>query len=215
VSLVQNLKRNFGNFQIDIPRWEILDQGVTALWGKSGSGKSTILRCLLGLDSCPGLTWTIDGKNLANLSIGDRRIGVVFQGYELFPHMTAAQNILFAARARRRSLDESTKDLMGLADQLSITKVLHQIPSHLSGGEQQRVALARALIGQPRIIFLDEPFSALDEDLRQEARELVRRILSLNKIPAVLISHDQRDIDFLGNKITLLAEGKIVKESSL
>ena len=215
MSQVLQLQKQIGDFSLQIPNWEILDAGVTALWGASGSGKSSILRCLLGLEPCPGLKWTFRGEDIARLSISERRIGVVFQSFDLFPHLTAQQNILFGAEARRRSRSESQSDFENLVDQLSLQKALTRKPSQLSGGEQQRVALARALIGKPRIIFLDEPFSALDENLRQEARALVKTVLGSLQIPAVLISHDQKDIESLAHKMSRLSSGQIVEERLL
>src|SRR4051794_28520253 len=102
MSSVQNMFRKYSDgFEIQIPNWQIADAGVTALWGPSGSGKTTIFRILIGLESCPRLTWTFQGEDLAKLPIPERRLGVVFQSFELFPHMTGEENILFAAKARR------------------------------------------------------------------------------------------------------------------
>src|SRR5690606_35874023 len=100
MSLVEGLIRDYGDFKIEIPRWEIPDLGVTALWGPSGSGKTSVFRLLIGLEPCPTLAWTFAGEDLAKLSPPARRLGVVFQNLELFPHMTAEENVLFAARAR-------------------------------------------------------------------------------------------------------------------
>src|SRR5690348_14214583 len=101
MSLVEGLQKRFDDFEIDIPRWEILDRGITALSGPSGSGKTSVLRMLIGLEPCPGLRWMFKGEDLARMSLADKRLGVVFQSLELFPHMSARENILFAARARK------------------------------------------------------------------------------------------------------------------
>src|SRR5882762_2710258 len=98
MSLVEQLEKKYDDFTIDIPRWEILDKGVTALSGPSGSGKTTVFRILIGLIPCPGMMWNFGDVDLARLPVGERRLGVVFQSLELFPHMTARENIFFAAR---------------------------------------------------------------------------------------------------------------------
>lgn len=188
MSLVRNLRRDFGDFVLEIPNWEILDQGVTALWGPSGSGKTTLFRMLLGLDEPePGFSWQLGDLDLAKMTTPERQLGVVFQTFELFPHMTGEENIRFAAEARRRGRIDTERHLKELIEILGLQKCLARKAQVLSGGEKQRVALARALIGRPRILFLDEPFSALDAALREDARALVSRAILLEKIPAVLI----------------------------
>lgn len=200
MSFVKNLIKKYDDFQIQIENLEIPDDGVTALLGKSGSGKSSILRLLSGLEECQGMEWIFQQTPLHKLSPADRRIGFVFQSYEIFPHMTARENILFAAKARKIPQADANEKLKELTQTLQLTKFLDRKADLLSGGEKQRVALARALIAKPRILFLDEPFSALDEELRQEARQLVKDLLAREKIPALLITHDQRDVDFLASK---------------
>lgn len=209
MSLVKNLRADYGDFRIDIPSWEILDEGVTALWGPSGAGKTSVFRLLLGLDRAePGFTWEFaGGENLAALPTPARRLGVVFQSLELFPHMTARENILFAAEAR--GLGDVSAHFDRLVGTLALSGVLERRASVLSGGERQRVALARALIGKPRLLFLDEPFSALDADLRADARALVRAALAAEKIPAVLITHDRTDLEALATKVTEIHNGRI------
>ena len=213
MSLVENLVKSYDDFKIEIPRWEILDQGVTALQGASGSGKTSVLRILLGLESCQGLKWTLDGKNLAEMSIGERRLGVVFQTLELFPHLSARENILFAAKARNLTQEETKIRMDELTEVLQMSAFLPRKAKLLSGGEKQRVAIARALIAKPRVLFLDEPFSALDESIKNDARKLLKAVLIREKIPAVLVTHDQRDIEILADKVTQIALGKIIKES--
>ena len=208
MSLVKNLRADYGDFRIDIPSWEILDQGVTALWGPSGAGKTSVFRLLLGLDKAePGFSWDRKGENLASLSTPERKLGVVFQSLELFPHMTARQNIMFAAEAR--GLGDVTPHFDQLVERLSLSGFLERKASVLSGGERQRVALARAMIGKPRLLFLDEPFSALDADLRAGARELVRSAIAAEGIPTVLITHDRTDLEVLATKITEIRNGRI------
>jgi ABC-type sulfate/molybdate transport systems ATPase subunit len=210
VSWVRQLKRDYGDFSIEIPEWEILDQGVTALWGPSGAGKTSVFRLLLGLDRAePGFSWKFQETDLAQLSTPDRRLGVVFQSFELFPHLSAEANIRFAAESRRIDRVESEKHLKELTERLSLGHCLGRRAGLLSGGEKQRVALARALMGRPRLLFLDEPFSALDSELRAEARSLVKTAIAEEKIPTLLITHDQEDLDAFGGKVTRIKAGRI------
>lgn len=201
MSVVRNLNRQLGELKIQISHWEIADQGITALKGPSGSGKTQIIRTLLGLEKCPSLSWEFAGEDLAKLPIEKRRLGVVFQGYELFPHLTARENIEFAARARKIPKEELAERIADFATKLKLNDCLDRRADKLSGGEQQRVALARALMGRPRFLFLDEPFSALDSELRAEARALVKRIISEEKIPTLLVSHDAADIAELADHV--------------
>lgn len=211
MSLVENLFYEYDSFKLEIPSWEILDQGITVLWGASGEGKTTVFRILIGLEKCPKLKWNFHGVDLAKLSVPERRLGVVFQGFELFPHMTAIENILFAAQARHVDEDRIKTKLNKWTEILHMHKFLDQKASTLSGGEKQRVAFVRAMIGEPRVILLDEPFSSLDEDLRMESRQLLKTLLQEEKIPAILITHDRKDVEFLADKISLLRQGRILE----
>jgi ABC-type sugar transport system ATPase subunit len=214
MSRVRNLYRKYEisgdqNFVIDIPEMEFLDSGITAIQGPSGSGKSSIFRILAGLDACPGLSWEFQDLNLAALSIGDRRLGIVFQNFELFQTLTVDENIRFAGRVRQRAKNEINRDLEQFADRLKIENILGRRVDRLSGGESQRVALARALMGRPRMLLLDEPFSALDPEIRIEARALVKQTLSDFKIPALIVTHDLEDVRALAEKVIQIRNGRL------
>ncbi|MCB0351113.1 MAG: ATP-binding cassette domain-containing protein [Bdellovibrionales bacterium] len=209
MSVIQNLIRDYGDFKVDIPRWELSDQGITALKGASGSGKTSVIRLLLGLDSCPTLSWILNGQDVAKLPIEKRNLGVVFQTLDLFPHMTARQNIEFAAKARKLSPIEISKRLGDLVDKLHLSPCLERPARVLSGGEKQRVAIARALIARPQFLFLDEPFSALDAELRSQARALVKNIIAEYKIPTLLVSHDEADIAALATSTIQIQAGRL------
>lgn len=209
MSLVKNLIRHFDGFSLEIKNWEIPDSGVCALWGPSGAGKTSVFRILMGLDSCESLEWVFKGTDIAKLSVPERRLGVVFQNYELFPHLTARDNIVFAAKARKLSEKIMGDQLAKLVSDLKLDTFLFRRAHQLSGGEQQRVALARALIGEPRFLFLDEPFSALDSDLRNEARNLVQSVINERKIPSLLITHDQDDLK-IAQKTFKINNGRLV-----
>jgi sulfate transport system ATP-binding protein/putative spermidine/putrescine transport system ATP-binding protein len=209
MSVVENLIRDYGDFRLEIPRWEIPDEGVTALWGPSGSGKTSVFRILIGLDPCPGLRWTLKGENLSALPVTKRNLGVVFQSYELFPHLTAGENIRFAAEARKMDPARAERGLDRLIDRLDLRSCADREARFLSGGEKQRTALARALLAKPRFLLLDEPFSALDEELREGARHLVKEVLSEEGIPALLITHDERDLKVLANHVQKIRAGRL------
>lgn len=209
MSLVENLHRDFGDFQLSIDSWEILDQGVTALCGPSGSGKTSVFRILLGLEACPGMKWTYQGMDLAKLKTPDRQLGVVFQTLDLFPHLSAEQNMLFAARARKIDSKKAQARMKELVEIMQMGNFLQRPASVLSGGEKQRVAIARALMGEPRILLLDEPFSALDQELREESRKLVKGVIDQENIPTLLVTHDPRDVEVLASKVSHIRNGRI------
>ena len=204
---------NSEEFTLTIPEIEFLDRGVTALIGPSGSGKSSVLRVLAGLDACPGFSWEFENIDLAQLPIRERRLGIVLQSYELFPNMTAEENICFAGQVRGRSPNDIQTDLARWSERLQFHSILKRKVRYLSGGEQQRVALARALMGKPRCLLLDEPFSALDLELRQEARELLKQTLEEAKVPAILVTHDQADVNALAEKTIRILAGKLSREN--
>lgn len=210
MSFVRHLVKDYGDFKIEIPEWEILDQGVTALWGPSGSGKTSIIKLLTGLEKCTGWSWSFgDGVDLANVPPQQRRLGVVFQSYELFPHLTARKNILFAAQARRLNSNTAEFRLAELSKSLNLELFLDRRAELLSGGEQQRVALARAVIGRPRMLLLDEPFSALNEELKMDARILLKNLIATEKIPTLLITHDRKDLEILAAKVCEIRQGRL------
>lgn len=210
MSYVENLHRDYGDFKLNIDSWEILDQGVTVLWGPSGSGKTSIFRVLLGLEACPGLSWKFHGIDLAKLKTPERRLGVVFQTLDLFPHMTAEENILFAARARKVDKTKVARRMKELTELMQMGNFLSRSAGVLSGGEKQRVAIARAIVGEPRLLLLDEPFSALDQELREESRKVVKAVIEAEKIPTLLVTHDNRDVEILANKVTKISNGFLV-----
>jgi len=211
VSYVENLHRDYGDFKLDIDSWEILDEGVTVLMGPSGSGKTSVFRILLGLEPCPGMSWKFQGVDLAKMKTPDRRLGVVFQTLDLFPHMTAEENILFAARARKVDEKKRFVRMKELTEELQMESFLKRKAAVLSGGEKQRVAIARALIGEPRLLLLDEPFSALDQELREDSRKLVKRVIAAEKIPTLLVTHDPQDVAALATKVTSIRDGRLLK----
>ena len=211
MSVIKNLKKNYHSFHIHIPEWKLSDKGITALIGVSGAGKTSILRILSGLDPCPSLQWVFNGVDLAKLPVPERKIGFVFQSLELFPHLSAYENIKFGGLSTSSEASSGRDHLHFLIDSFHLSKIKHQKADQLSGGEAQRVALARALMSQPRILFLDEPFSSLDEENKNRATEIVKKTVQHYNIPAILVSHDKQDVKKLANDIVEIENGQIKK----
>ena len=190
---------------------------VLALLGPSGSGKSTVLRIIAGLDAPDAGTVLIDGQDAAALSPGERRVGFVFQGYALFAHMTAAQNIAFGLqvmpRSRRPSPAATAAEVARLLAMVRLDGLGGRLPAELSGGQCQRVALARALAIRPRILLLDEPFGALDRAVRDELRAELRQVQSELGITTVLVTHDPEEAELLADQTVILERGHITSRS--
>ena len=191
-----------GPVSLDVLRGEIV-----ALLGPSGSGKTTILRLLAGFESPDGGTITVDGDNVTLRPPAQRRFGMVFQHYALFPHMDVGENVAFGLHgyapdaARARVADTLARvDLSGFERR----KV-----QELSGGQQQRVALARALAPEPRVLLLDEPLSNLDPALRERTRRELRAVIKRVGITALFVTHEQEEAFDLGDRIVLLHGGRV------
>lgn len=190
---VKNVFHQYGEFVLKVDHLHLPADKITWLRGPSGSGKTTLLKILCGLEKAEGYSFEINGAELSGLTPEARRLGVVFQDYRLFPHLTAAENIDLAWQARGLNFSEVANLRSHLMGCLQLEACLRTKGSVLSGGEQQRVALARALIAKPRALLLDEPFSALDEEVAEEGRQLLRQLVSDLKLTTLLISHHSAD----------------------
>ncbi len=208
MSLIKNIDITIQDFSLKIESLEIPDHGITVIQGPSGSGKTTFLRVLMGLIPA-NFEWSFKGENLAKLAPSERRLGVVFQGADLFPHMSVKENILFHARARKIPKTDYTQSLERLLNIAKLQGKAQQNVSTLSGGEMQRVALLRALSGKPRILLLDEPFSALDPELKSEIKDFVKKIVQKEQIPCLMVSHDQKDAEDLADFVILFKDGRV------
>lgn len=217
MSYIKNLVSEFDGFTLAVPYLEIADHGVTVLQGESGSGKTTLLQTLIGL-SVPQQSWewNFKGENLSQMPVGDRRLGVVFQNYDLFPHLSAEENISLVMKARHShsSLPELLKKIEQYKNQLNLNKCWQTQAQKLSGGEKQRVALLRAVVSNPRMLLLDEPFSALDEKLRIESRETLKNFIQQFDIPVLLVTHDKEDVEVLAQYRIYMQNGSILQSNS-
>ncbi|MCB0422916.1 MAG: ATP-binding cassette domain-containing protein [Bdellovibrionales bacterium] len=217
MSFVRNLFKSWPDesgrselgFTLDISEWEIADRGVTALCGPSGAGKTTVFRSLIGLEPIPKMSWDFKGIDLNQLPISERNLGVVFQDFQLFPHLSGKQNILLAAKARKMDANSISCFWEKWEESLGLRPFLERSVTKLSGGEKQRVALARALIGAPRLLLLDEPFSALDVDMRVQSRNMVKEVLKELEVPALIITHSQEDVEDLADDVVTMVNGKL------
>jgi putative spermidine/putrescine transport system ATP-binding protein len=180
-----------------------------ALLGPSGSGKTTLLRIVAGLERPDAGRVLLAGEDITRTPPQRRRMGMVFQSYALFPHMTAADNVAFGLRVRRVPGTEVRRRVADLLALVGLLDKADRLPSQLSGGEQQRVALARALAPHPEVLLLDEPLSALDARIRVGLRAEIRRIQRHLGITALYVTHDQEEALMLADRVVVMRAGRI------
>jgi len=187
---------------------------MVSLLGPSGCGKSTTLMLLAGLFIPTGGEIYFGDKNVTQLAAEKRGIGMVFQNYALYPHLSVKKNILFPLKMLRVKKAEALERTINIAKMVKIEHLLDRKPGQLSGGQQQRVAIARALVKNPKLLLLDEPLSNLDARLRMEMREEIRRIQLEVGITAIFVTHDQEEAMSISDKIILMRDGVLQQESS-
>ena len=180
-----------------------------SLLGPSGCGKTTLLRILAGLLAPDGGRVRLAGQELGPLPPHRRNVGVVFQNYALFPHLTVAENVAFGLRARRMPKAEIAPRVQRLLEMVQLGPMASRAIAQLSGGQQQRVAMARALAVNPELILLDEPLSALDRKLRETMQVELRRLLRELGMTAIFVTHDQEEALALSDRIAVMNEGRI------
>jgi len=211
---VSNLSISFEvNHVLDGFNLNLESGDIFALLGDSGSGKSSALRFIAGLEKAKDGSVVLDGKDLSMSGIHSvrpeqREIGMVFQDYALFPHMNVFQNISFGIDHLAK--DEKSLKVTSLLELISLSGIEKKYPHQLSGGEQQRVSLARALANSPKLLLLDEPFSSLDKSHRDELIRDVRNILKKKSVTSILVTHDEKEAEVFADKI-----GKIEKKQLL
>ena len=192
---------------------EIKDKEFLVLLGPSGCGKSTTLRMLAGLEDVTDGKIMIDGMTVNHLPAGARGLGMVFQSYALYPHMTIQDNLSFGLRMMKGSdkLDEQEiqSRVDEIADLLDLSQHLQKKPKELSGGQRQRVALGRALVRQPKVLLMDEPLSNLDAELRHQMRNEIRRLHDELGTTTIYVTHDQIEAMTLADRIAILNNGEL------
>ncbi|MBS3647073.1 sulfate/molybdate ABC transporter ATP-binding protein [Pseudaminobacter sp. 19-2017] len=195
---------------------EIESGELIALLGPSGSGKTTILRMVAGLEYADSGSILFGDKDATDIPVRDRGVGFVFQHYALFPHMTVAENIAFGMKVskRKRSREEIATRVTELLALVRLEGLGDRFPTQISGGQRQRVALARALAVDPRVLLLDEPFGALDANVRRDLRRWLREIHDQLGITTLFVTHDQEEALDLADRVVILEQGRIVQEGT-
>jgi putative spermidine/putrescine transport system ATP-binding protein len=206
----RGIGKTYGDFHalddvsLTIGRGEFL-----TLLGPSGSGKTTFLMILAGFVNATSGALTMDGADITRLPAEKRGFGMVFQGYALFPHMSVEKNIAFPLQVQGRSAQEIKTKVDDMVDRVGLREHAKKRPADLSGGQQQRVALARALVFEPKVLLLDEPFSALDKNLRGSMQEEVRRLHQETGTTFVFVTHDQSEALALSTRVAIFNKGKL------
>jgi len=211
---VNHLSKRFGSFNaLDDISLRITPGKLVALLGPSGSGKTTLLRILAGLDHADGGAVHLNGLDASSLKTRDRRVGFVFQHYALFRHMSVAENVAFGLKVRKGpdkpSKAEINDRVARLLDLVQLSGLAGRYPSQLSGGQRQRVALARALAVEPRLLLLDEPFGALDAQVRKDLRRWLRQLHDDMGLTSVFVTHDQEEALELADEVVVMSKGRI------
>ena len=209
---VESIKVAYGGrpvvFEVD---FELGDGRIGCLLGPSGCGKTTVLRAIAGFERPVKGRVAIDGETVSDerrfLPPEQRRIGMVFQDYALFPHLTVADNIRFGIR--KLAVSGQKRRIADMLELIGLSPLANAYPHQLSGGQQQRVAVARALAPHPSILLLDEPFSSMDTELREQLAREVRKILKRENVIAILVTHDQNEAFAMADEICVMNEGRI------
>ena len=209
-----DINRKLGNFGLSEINLEVTDGEYYVLLGRSGSGKTQLLELIAGLEHPDSGGIFLDNIEITRQRIQDRKIGIVFQDYAIFPHMTVFGNIAYPLRARKEDKKNIDEKVRKAAEAMNITHILMRGTEKLSGGELQRVALARTLITSPRLLLLDEPLSSLDTSLKDDLKRLLR---NLNKAGQTIIhvTHDYCDAISLAKRVGVIHNGKIIQEGSV
>jgi sulfate/thiosulfate transport system ATP-binding protein len=211
---LKGIVKRFGDFHaLDGVDLSIRTGEFIALLGPSGSGKTTLLRIIAGLEHPDAGQLVIAGEDAAARSAKERGIGLVFQHYALFRHMTVFENVAFGLRVKPRAARKSSKEIRErverLLDLVQLGQFATRYPNQLSGGQRQRVALARALAIEPRLLLLDEPFGALDAKVRKELRRWLRRLHDEMGLTSLFVTHDQQEALELADRVVVMDHGRI------
>jgi len=208
--LFSEVRKSFGRtVALDHFSVEVGEGELVTLLGPSGCGKSTALRVAAGFEVADGGDVRVGGESVLGLSASQRGMGIVFQNYSLFPHLTVRENLEFGMRVRRMDSQVRQARVGELLDLVRLTGLERRYPHQLSGGQQQRVALARALAVEPRVLLLDEPLSALDATVRLEVREEIRRIQRDSGIATLFVTHDQEEALAISDRVCVMSQGRV------
>ena len=210
--VLEEISKRYGNqWVVDNVSLEVADKELFVLLGSSGSGKSTILRMIAGLNQPTSGRILLHGTDVTDLSPQKRGTGFVFQNYSIFRHMTVTENIEFGLRIRKTPKEERTRRREQLLDLVGLAGLGSRYAHQLSGGQQQRVALARALVYEPKVLLLDEPFGALDVKIRSQLRRSLKEIQQRLGVTTILVTHDQEEAFELADRIGVLERGRLLE----
>ena len=207
---IKNAQKRYGdNIIIENLSLDIKEGEFFTLLGPSGCGKTTLLRMIAGFNSIEGGDFYFNEKRINDLDPSKRNIGMVFQNYAIFPHLTVEQNVEFGLKNRKVAKDEMAKETDKFLKLMQIDQYRDRMPERLSGGQQQRVALARALVIKPDVLLMDEPLSNLDAKLRVEMRTAIKEIQNTVGITTVYVTHDQEEAMAVSDRIAVMKDGEI------
>lgn len=213
--IFKNVFKRYGDFTAVSNLNLTIEKGALHfLLGPSGCGKTTTLRMLAGLETVTEGQLFFDGKDVTKVPAADRGIGMVFQNYALWPHMTVYKNIEYGLKLRKLTASQVKQRIDDVLDITQLGQFVHRLPGQLSGGQQQRVALARALAIRPNVLLLDEPLSNLDAKLRGEMRENILKIHKKTGITTVYVTHDQKEALSMGSSISVMHAGDLIQTAA-
>lgn len=205
---ISNLTKKYSNGDgVEDISFDVQEGEILTMLGPSGCGKSTILRTIAGFEKADSGSIMVDGRNIIGLPPEKRPTGMVFQGYNLWPHMTVAENLAFGLKLRKTPKRQIESSIEGILDMVRMPGVQKKFPSQLSGGQQQRIAIARTLLLKPSVMLLDEPFSALDAKIRMQMREELKRLQSRMNITVIFVTHDQEEAMSVSHRIVVMRKG--------
>lgn len=209
---LKGVRKDFGAFtaisKIDL---DIKSGELVALLGPSGCGKTTTLRMIAGLEVPTAGQILFDDDDVSEVAVQDRNVGMVFQRYALFPHMTVEGNVMFGLKVRGTPSDEIKKRLEDILEIVQLQQFRHRFPAQLSGGQMQRVAIARTLITNPSVLMMDEPLANLDTKLRGEMRTFIRNLQQRLGITTIFVTHDQVEAMELADRVAVIFDGKLAQ----
>ena len=207
---LKDISKRFNEVQAVVDFNLKIDKGeIVSLLGPSGCGKTTTLRMIAGFEIPDEGQILLNGKDIVNLPVRSRNMGMIFQNYALFPHMTVFENIAFGLQVRKTDKNIVKQKVEEYLALVKLTGLNERKPSQLSGGQQQRVALARALITQPEVLLMDEPFGALDKKLRESMQLEIKNVLRKLSITAIFVTHDQEEALVLSDRVVVMNSGTI------
>ncbi|AEH07309.1 ATP-binding cassette domain-containing protein [Methanothermococcus okinawensis] len=212
---VENLSIDLGEFHLVDIDFEIKKGDYLTIIGPTGSGKSILLETIAGFYKPKKGRVFLEGEDITNLPPEKRNMSIVYQDYVLFPTKTVFENIAYGLKKKINDKEEIKKEVTQIAEILNIAHLLHRKPDTLSGGEQQRVALARALVVKPKLLLMDEPFSALDVKTRENLRNLVKKAIEKYETTILHVTHDFDDVWNLATKILVMRNGKILQKGDI